>query len=106
MMALRSRCFLFEVVSGDFNFTPEKLVAEATKITQRQVKNLAVRAGIWYQNQLATNTDAYRTGKAVVMILLRSEDRGNAIAMTVILPAGRFTNWKPQQGNEPLPQNG
>jgi hypothetical protein len=83
MMALRSQCFLSEVVSGDFNFTPEKLVTEATEIKQRHVKNLAVRASIWYQNQLATNADAYRTGKAVVMVSLRSEDRGNAIAMTV-----------------------
>ncbi len=52
------------------------------------VKSLAARASFWYQNQLATNADAYRTGKAVVMkavvmTSLRSEDRGNPIAMTV-----------------------
>jgi hypothetical protein len=74
MMALRSHCFSSEVVFGDFNFTPEKLVAEATEIKQRHVKNLAVRASIWHQNQLATNADAYRNGKAVVLVSLRSED--------------------------------
>ncbi|ESZ91506.1 hypothetical protein SBOR_8104 [Sclerotinia borealis F-4128] len=94
IIALRSHCFLSEVVSGDSNFTLEKLVAEATDIMQRHVKISAVRASTWCQNRLASNADAYRTGKAVVMVSLRSEGRGNAITMTVKTWATAWANKK------------
>jgi hypothetical protein len=58
-----SHCSLYEGVAGDFDLT-EELEVKAAEIKQRHLERPAIRSRDWYQNQKATNSDAFRAGKA------------------------------------------